>query len=87
MCAFCTASNVLLESNIHNYNHVHITINYVETARVRMCGLVSTSFLFVAMAVADGIAAQSIFYAGEFDLLNSIHRKIQDDPEGNLRYD
>jgi len=52
-----------------------------------MCGLVSTSFFFVAMAVADGIAAQSIFYAGEFDLLNSIHRKIQDDPEGNLRYD
>ena len=30
-------------------------INYVETTKVRMCGLVSTSFFVLVMAVADSI--------------------------------
>ena len=29
---FCAASNGLLESKVHNYNYVHIIINYVDTA-------------------------------------------------------
>jgi len=36
----------LLATKVHDYNYVHIFNNYVETA-------FSTSFFFVAMAVAD----------------------------------
>ena len=47
-----------------------------------MCGFVSTSFFFVAMAVTDGIAQ---FLTRENLLLNSVHRKIQADPKENFR--
>ena len=54
----------------------------LKTASVSMCGLVSTSFFFVAMAVTDGIAQ---FLTRENLLLNSVHRKIQADPKENFR--
>ena len=41
----------------------------------------STSFFFTAMAVAGGI---SQFLTRAYLLLNSIQKKIEDDPEGKL---
>ena len=42
----------------------------------------STSFFFAAAAVAGGI---SQFLTRAYLLLNSIQKKIEDDPEGKLR--
>ena len=42
---FVLLPNSLLASKVHDYSYVHIFINYVETAEVRMCGLVSVRSL------------------------------------------
>ena len=49
--------------------------------QLQMLGFLSTSFFFVTMVVASG----TVQFSMRADLLlNLIHRKIQDDSEGNF---
>ena len=77
--AFRAASNCLLASKVHNCNYVHTIIEVM--LKRRNDAHVSTSLFFIVMAVAAGIAR---FLTRANLLLNSINRKIQDDPGGNF---
>ena len=44
---------MLLASKVHNHNYVHLIINYAE--KCPCSGLSALHYVFVAMAVADGL--------------------------------
>ena len=74
ICAFRAASNGLLVSNSHRQYIITVMLKRRECACACLSAL---PFLFVAMAVAEGI--EQLLMQTNL-LLNSVHKNIQDDP-------
>ena len=81
MCAFPAVSNGLLASKVLNYNHVHLIINYAETAlsaHVRACQP------FLLLCSNGGCRRhRAVFDGGEFVIGISPQENFGDEFQGH----